>query len=126
MDGVRLGGARTSGARRRGLPLSVLILRYFAYVLAGVLAAAIAAYLAFAIGVGGSSVYPANYGDTALEETTARIVALEGDDLDAFDAAIPSCYRWALVRRGRGLSRRRHGAGRARGGAPKPPSTAWR
>lgn len=96
MDGVRLGGARTSGARRRGLPLSVLILRYFAYVLAGVLAAAIAAYLAFAIGVGGSSVYPANYGDTALEETTARIVALEGDDLDAFDAAIPSCYRWAL------------------------------
>ena len=27
---------------------------------AGVLAAAIAAYLAFAIGVGGSSVYPAN------------------------------------------------------------------
>lgn len=95
MDGVS-GGGISGGRRRRGLPLSVLILCYFAYVLAGVLVVAAGAYLAFAIGVGSGGVYPADYGDTVLEETSANLAALGSDDVTALDAVIPSCYRWAL------------------------------
>ena len=40
--------------------------------------------------------YPANYGDTALAETSARLAELPSDDAEAVDAAVPSSFRWAL------------------------------
>ena len=83
-------------ARKRGLPLSLVILRYFAYVLAAAVALALGTYVAFGILVGTGAVYPANYGDTALVETTGRLAALGSDDAEAIDAAVPSSFRWAV------------------------------
>ena len=97
MDGVRR-DARTHGAlgasrgRGRRFPLGALILRYFAYVLAALLALALAAYAAFGLLVGSGTVLLANYGDTALDETSAQLAALPSADADAIDAAVPSAY----------------------------------
>lgn len=91
MDGVNRGGAR-----RRGLPLSLVILRYFAYVLAAAFGVALATYLAFALILNTGVAYPANEGDRVLGETSARLAALASDDEAALDAAIPSCYRWTV------------------------------
>lgn len=92
MDRVSGRGAR----RGRGLPLSLVILRYFAYVLAAAVALAVGTYVVFGILVGTGAVYPANYGDTALAETSARLAELPTDDAEAVDAAVPSSFRWAL------------------------------
>ena len=92
MDRVSGRGAR----RGRGLPLSLVILRYFAYVLAAAVVLAVGTYVVFGILVGTGAVYPANYGDTALAETSARLAELPTDDAEAVDAAVPSSFRWAL------------------------------
>ena len=92
----RVSGRGTRRARGRGLPLSPVILRYFAYVLAAAVALALGTYLVFGILVGTGAVYPANYGDTALAETSARLAELPSDDAEAVDAAVPSSFRWAL------------------------------
>lgn len=94
MDSVRIGGGAATG--RRGLPLSLIILRYFAYVLAATFAVGLAAYLAFALVLNMGVAYPANEGDRALEETSARLAVLTSDDEAALDAAIPSCYWWTV------------------------------
>lgn len=94
MDGVS--GHTRDAQNRRGLPLSVVILRYFAYVLMGSLALALIVYVVFGISLGGGGVYPANYGDTALAETSERLAELPADDVDAIDAVVPSTYRWAV------------------------------
>lgn len=101
MDGVRRdawthGANGASRGRGRRFPLGALILRYFAYVLAALLALALAAYAAFGVLVGSGTVLLANYGDTALDETSAQLAALPSADADAIDAAVPSAYRWAL------------------------------
>ena len=92
----RVSGSGTRRARGRGLPLSLVILRYFAYVLAAAVALALGTYLVFGILVGTGAVYPANYGDTALAETSARLAELPSDDAGAIDDAVPSSFRWAL------------------------------
>lgn len=92
MDGVTCAGGAVT--KRRGLPLSLVILRYFAYVLAAVFTVALAAYLAFALLLNSGVAYLANEGDRALEETLARLATLDSDDDAALDAAIPSCYWW--------------------------------
>mgnify|MGYP002323102262 CR=1 FL=1 len=76
--------------------MSLVILRYFAYVLAAAVALALGTYLVFGILVGTGAVYPANYGDTALAETSARLAELPSDDAGAIDDAVPSSFRWAL------------------------------
>ncbi|MFQ9181119.1 MAG: sensor histidine kinase, partial [Eggerthella lenta] len=76
--------------------MGALILRYFAYVLVALLALALVAYAAFGVLVGSGTVLLANYGDTALDETSARLGELTSADADAIDAAVPSAYRWAL------------------------------
>lgn len=97
MDGVSSRGSRACDhARKRGLPLSLVILRYFAYVLTAALALALGTYIAFGILVGTGTVYPANQGDTALAETSARLAELGSDDAEAIDAAVPSSFRWAV------------------------------
>ena len=101
MDSVRRdawthGANGASRGRGRRFPLGALILRYFAYVLAALLALALVAYAAFGVLVGSGTVLLANYGDTALDETSAQLAALPSADADAIDAAVPSAYRWAL------------------------------
>ena len=95
MDSVRRdawthGANGASRGRGRRFPLGALILRYFAYVLAALLALALAAYVAFGLLVGSGTVLLANYGDTALDETSAQLAALPSADADAIDAAVPS------------------------------------
>lgn len=89
-------GNEARGARGRGLPLSLVILRYFAYVLGALVALALGTYVAFGILMGTGAVYPANHGDTALAETSARVAELGSDDVEAIDAAVPSSFRWAV------------------------------
>ena len=101
MDSVRRdawthGANGASRGRGRRFPLGALILRYFAYVLVALLALALVAYAAFGVLVGSGTVLLANYGDTALDETSARLGELTSADADAIDAAVPSAYRWAL------------------------------
>ena len=78
MDSVRRdawthGANGASRGRGRRFPLGALILRYFAYVLVALLALALVAYAAFGVLVGSGTVLLANYGDTALDETSARL-----------------------------------------------------
>ena len=78
MDGVRR-DARTHGAlgasrgRGRRFPLGALILRYFAYVLAALLALALAAYAAFGLLVGSGTVLLANYGEIGRASCRERV-----------------------------------------------------
>lgn len=96
MDGVTFSGGGVQRRQGRGLPLSLVILRYFAYVLAATFAVAVAAFVAFAVVLNSGMAYPANEGDRALEETSARLAVLTSDDRGALDAAIPSCYWWTV------------------------------
>lgn len=81
--------------RRHGFrfPLSALILRYFAYVLAGAAALSLSFWIALGLLLGSGLVVPANHGDAVLDETTAVIAdaGLISDDM------VPSCYRWAHI-----------------------------
>ena len=81
------------GARSRGFrfPLSALILRYFAYVLVGVVMLVAAVWVAFGLLVESGAVTAANYGDAALEQTKAALE--EAGRVE--DDAVPSCYWWA-------------------------------
>ena len=92
---ARSGAAAARTGRRRGFrfPLSALILRYFAYVLAGAAALALSFWIALGLLLGSGLVVPANYGDAVLDETTAAIAGAGriGDDM------VPSCYRWARI-----------------------------
>ena len=77
--------------RKRGLPLGLVILRYFAYVLAAALALALGTYVAFGVLVGTGAVYPANHGDTALAETSARLAELPART--TWGPSTPPCRR---------------------------------
>ncbi|WP_080798433.1 HAMP domain-containing sensor histidine kinase [Arabiibacter massiliensis] len=98
MDDVSGGESRRP--RKRGLPLSLVILRYFAYVLAAAVALALGTYFTLGLLIDSGAMYPANYGDTALAETSARLAQLGSDDLEAVDAAVPSSFRWAVFSAG--------------------------
>lgn len=96
MDGVTVSGEGAQRRQGRGLPLSLVILRYFAYVLAATFTVGVIAFVAFALLLNSAVAYPANEGDRAFEETSARLVALTSDDMEALDTAIPSCYWWTV------------------------------
>ena len=90
MDGVSVRAEGGRGrVRKRGLPLGLVILRYFAYVLAAALALALGTYVAFGVLVGTGAVYPANHGDTALAETSARHAESRTEVVGAMQAAQP-------------------------------------
>ena len=91
MDGVSVRAEGGRGrVRKRGLPLGLVILRYFAYVLAAALALALGTYVAFGVLVGTGAVYPANHGDTALAETSARRAGGRADPGGAHHAPRPA------------------------------------
>lgn len=80
----------TAGKHASGLPLSLVILRYFAYVLvSGILVAAVC-FSAFILIMNAGLIHPADYGESALPEI--REAVSETDSID--NAMIPSCYWW--------------------------------
>lgn len=84
-------GARRFGGRRRGMPLSLLIIRYFVYVLVATLIPAGLAALMFEASINSGTLLMANYGVTNLDRITQELTSAQ-----KFDAgAIPSAYWYA-------------------------------
>lgn len=83
--------ARRSRARRRGLPLGLVIGRYFVYVLLCALVPAGLATAALIMSINYGALYPANYGVNSLDRISEELAAQP-----SFDAsAIPSAYWYA-------------------------------
>ena len=77
---------------RRGIPLAAIMLRYFAYVLAGtiLIAGFVVSFLIW--GVASGLLYAANYA-SIHEEEVADALSSQGS-VSADD--VPSCYRWGV------------------------------
>ncbi|WP_165246771.1 HAMP domain-containing sensor histidine kinase [Adlercreutzia sp. ZJ141] len=91
MGAVAHGERQAAHSMRHGMPLALVIVRYFAYVLAAAVVLLVVAFGAFAIMNGSGLVYTANYAENNVEATVA---ALEAGQLDP--AETPACYRWAV------------------------------
>ncbi len=88
MGGV---GGRRRSHRWRGLPLGLLIARYFVYVLLCALLPAVVSTYVFVASIDNGSLYPANYGVNNLDRVSSELATAE-----CFDAAaIPSAYWYA-------------------------------
>lgn len=74
-----------------GMPLSLVIARYFAYIVAGLGAVWLAAFTLLSVAMNMGAVYPANYGAAHINEAAQELKAQ--DEFDA--AAIPTAYRYA-------------------------------
>lgn len=79
--------------RKPSLPLSLLIVRYFFYVLLSTLILAVVCIGGFMAAMEQGSIYPANYGETELAAMKERIASADA----ITDADIPSPYRWAHI-----------------------------
>ena len=89
---VRAGSGRSgSSGSRRGVPLALVIVRYFGYVLVAVALLLIGFWTAFGLMAGSGLVYVANYADEHASDTVA---ALEAGEIEPAD--VPSCYRWCV------------------------------
>lgn len=91
--GTERAGARAAGARRRGLPLSLVVARYFAYVVVALGAVWFAAFAALSASINTGAVYPANYGSAHIDEEAAALQA--APRFSAQD--VPTVYRYAVV-----------------------------
>ena len=79
-------------SRARGIPFSLLVLRYFAYVIVALAAVWTVSFLVFSASINSGLVYAANYGPAHASEVAERLHALP-----SFDAsAVPTAYRYAL------------------------------
>lgn len=89
-----LGGASEGrrAPRAGGMPLALVIARYFAYALASTALLAVALFSTFLLLVSVGVVYPANYAEQNAGEALA---ALEAGEIQPED--LPSCYRWAVL-----------------------------
>ena len=77
----------------RGLPMGVVVGRYFVYVIVGLLAIVLWAQLSLRGMLQSGEVYPADYGSEHVEEVLQRLAAQ-----DEFDpGAIPSAYWYLLI-----------------------------
>ncbi len=74
----------------RGIPLSLVIMRYFAYVIVAVAAVWIGLFLTITIAINVGAVYPASYGAAQGDEVAAALRSAERFDPDA----IPTAYRY--------------------------------
>lgn len=77
-------------ARRRGLPLSLVIARYFAYAFAAVVVAWLAAFVLLSAAINTGQVYEASWGPAHAREVAAALAA--ESPLDAAD--VPTAYRY--------------------------------
>ncbi len=81
------------GKRAKGIPLSLVIVRYFAYILVSFAAVWLAALTGLSAAIGAGAVYPANYGAANMQATAEGIVANGCID----PANLPTPYRCAIV-----------------------------
>ncbi|WP_294439741.1 HAMP domain-containing sensor histidine kinase [uncultured Slackia sp.] len=80
-------------AYRRGMPLWLVVVRYFIYCIVVIGALALSLILGFSIFMNMEVVYPANYGANHVDETLDQVSSQA-----AFDAsAIPSAYWYAHI-----------------------------
>lgn len=77
--------------RRKGMPLALVIARYFAYAFIAAGLVAIVAFGTLIALVEGGFVYAANYAESNAD---AAIGALESGEISPDE--LPSCYRWAV------------------------------
>lgn len=77
-------------AHRRGLPLSLVIARYFAYAFAAVVVAWLAAFVLLSAAINTGQVYEASWGPAHAREVAAALAA--ESPLDAAD--VPTAYRY--------------------------------
>lgn len=78
---------------RRGMPLALVIARYFAYVIVALGAVWVTALACFSIAIGQGAVYAADYGPSHDDEAAAVLRAAP-----AFDASlVPTAYHYLLV-----------------------------
>lgn len=87
-DGIAHGAER----RRVRMPLSVVIVRYFVYVLASLAGIWLAALLGFSLTLNAGFIYPANYGAAHMQQQVDTIAA--SGALDA--RLLPTPYRFAV------------------------------
>ncbi|WP_139653295.1 sensor histidine kinase [Raoultibacter phocaeensis] len=78
---------------KRGIPLSLVIVRYFAYVIAALIAVWAASFIAISIAINMGAVYAASYGAGHIEETVEALRSAEVFDADE----VPTAYRYLLV-----------------------------
>lgn len=91
--GARRGSEKNAGPARRGIPLSLVIARYFAYAVAALAAVWLAALVALAMTLNAGVAYPANYGAAHAGEVAAALRARGSLDADL----IPTAYRHVLL-----------------------------
>lgn len=84
-------GLPSGTVRKGGLPLALVIARYFAYAFASVGLLAVVVFALFSVLAGSGAVYLASYAD---ENVAGAVEALESGELEPAD--LPSCYRWAV------------------------------
>lgn len=78
-------------ASRRGVPLALIIVRYFGYVLVAVALLLVGFWTTFSLMASSGLVYVANYAD---ERAPDMVAALESGAVEPAD--VPSCYRWCV------------------------------
>lgn len=89
--GRRERARRRRPERRKGMPLALVIARYFAYAFIAAGLVAIVAFGTLIALVEGGFVYAANYAESNAD---AAIGALETGEISPDE--LPSCYRWAV------------------------------
>lgn len=89
--GRRERACRRRPERRKGMPLALVIARYFAYAFIAAGLVAIVAFGTLIALVEGGFVYAANYAESNAD---AAIGALESGEISPDE--LPSCYRWAV------------------------------
>lgn len=89
---VRRATEKKRAFRARSIPFSLLVLRYFAYVIVALAAVWTISFLAFSASINSGLVYASNYGPAHADEVAKRLHALP-----SFDAsAVPTAYRYVL------------------------------
>ena len=85
MAAVRLSG--------RGIPLSLVIVRYFIYVIVAVAAVWMGSFMAISMAINAGAVYPASYGAGHVDETVEALRSAPEFDPDA----VPTAYRYLRI-----------------------------
>lgn len=84
---------RASPSRRKGgLPLALVIARYFIYLLVATALILVAVFVVFSIMVSSGIAYLASYAD---DNVASMVQQLESGQREPAD--LPSCYRWAVL-----------------------------
>lgn len=77
----------------RGIPLSLVIVRYFIYVIVAVAAVWMVSFMAISMAINAGAVYPASYGAGHVDETVEALRFAPEFDPDA----VPTAYRYLRI-----------------------------